>query len=1045
MDKPLPFLIERNGNLDLNDEVIKILEKSINPRLLLFYGQTRQGKSTTLNQLIRGNVETWKYMNKSPFLSQTSQQSLTIGCDIYGPIKSSEINRRHQINRKIKEDFDIFFCDTEGLFSLNGQSSTLIPGILTLLQVCTFSVIMINNVADTNTVDQIASEIQFTKILQQINKDIKSPLVSIYISGYQVDIEKLDDFDDCISEYNNNRDQTSDLILSKVNEKYPNLNITKKDYRVIPGGPYEKNNNKEPDHDDLKAKLYWHSIKEIIKEFNKFANETESYSADKLISMIKVVFGIFKEFKELPKDPNLTNVLKKYLVDNFNKYSLKQFEKINEEIEKDLKNNYGFYYKILLDDNAALEKLNNCIEKNMYEIYTILIPEKIKNFFENAKLKIRNSIELQFEAEFANKCKEILSANYINELIADIKNVINKANFREDIDMNIINNYKKIWEIIDKKYENLFIYFKSKKPKSIEILKNNFNNSLEKIINDLILAKKEWKIYFEEIKETIKQEINNQYLQVFRKIKYQEDFDKLIKTSDQLSKELIDKYNQKYFKNLSEEKKSDSINWIKKVCDSEYNKLKEDNKIKPIWGNINKNIKTRIKEKIINYINNIFQGKKFRNEVDPNLGRNDVIIKEIPKELINSPEITKNKQKELISYLNNEVNNGVILFNKKREELPLLEKVIINTEKLCNEIADKKIKELLSKFYYQEDKLHFNADNFYSLFKKNEKIISLVPPENKELNDLINEISKKKAYEYNNILIPKLPSWNKIKENIKFQLQDVCNNFYREIMGNKTFKEDIKYDIKNLDNKINSLNLFNNIMQNKHNEIKELIYNMKENIKAKIENDSNKLSKWSDQRKSLIQEGYTIMLNKSDFNLGTKDINEIKKILIKEVENTPRFFDAIKNESQKKEIMKELEKKAEEIGKKYLMKKAEEEKVFRELNEKNKKKAEELQKHFENNLNKVSQENNNLKRQIEELIRKQTPPPPPPPPQVNYFRATPYTGVSIVDGLAAIGEPRSYDYRAQIAARNGIGGYVGSPAQNLHMLSLLKQGRLIKP
>ena len=1045
MDKPLPFLIERNGNLDLNDEVIKILEKSINPRLLLFYGQTRQGKSTTLNQLIRGNVETWKYTNKSPFLSQTSQQSLTIGCDIYGPIKSSEINRRHQINRKIKEDFDIFFCDTEGLFSLNGQSSTLIPGILTLLQVCTFSVIMINNVADTNTVDQIASEIQFTKILQQINKDIKSPLVSIYISGYQVDIEKLDDFDDCISEYNINRDQTSDLILSKVNEKYPNLNITKKDYRVIPGGPYEKNNNKEPDHDDLKAKLYWHSIKEIILEFNKFANETESYSADKLISMIKVVFGIFKEFKELPKDPNLTNVLKKYLVDNFNKYSLKQFEKINEEIEKDLKNNYGFYYKILLDDNAALEKLNNCIEKNMYEIYTILIPEKIKNFFENAKLKIRNSIELQFEAEFANKCKEILSANYINELIADIKNVINKANFREDIDMNIINNYKKIWEIIDKKYENLFIYFKSKKPKSIEILKNNFNNSLEKIINDLILAKKEWKIYFEEIKETIKQEINNQYLQVFRKIKYQEDFDKLIKTSDQLSKELIDKYNQKYFKNLSEEKKSDSINWIKKVCDSEYNKLKEDNKIKPIWGNINKNIKTRIKEKIINYINNIFQGKKFRNEVDPNLGRNDVIIKEIPKELINSPEITKNKQKELISYLNNEVNNGVILFNKKREELPLLEKVIINTEKLCNEIADKKIKELLSKFYYQEDKLHFNADNFYSLFKKNEKIISLVPPENKELNDLINEISKKKAYEYNNILIPKLPSWNKIKENIKFQLQNVCNNFYREIMGNKTFKEDIKYDIKNLDNKINSLNLFNNIMQNKHNEIKELIYNMKENIKAKIENDSNKLSKWSDQRKSLIQEGYTIMLNKSDFNLGTKDINEIKKILIKEVENTPRFFDAIKNESQKKEIMKELEKKAEEIGKKYLMKKAEEEKVFRELNEKNKKQTEELQKHFENNLNKVSQENNNLKRQIEELIRKQTPPPPPPPPQVNYFRATPYTGVSIVDGLAAIGEPRSYDYRAQIAARNGIGGYVGSPAQNLHMLSLLKQGRLIKP
>ena len=185
------------------------------------------------------------------------------------------------------------------------------------------------------------------------------------------------------------------------------------------------------------------------------------------------------------------------------------------------------------------------------------------------------------------------------------------------------------------------------------------------------------------------------------------------------------------------------------------------------------------------------------------------------------------------------------------------------------------------------------------------------------------------------------------------------------------------------------------------------------------------------------------MLNKSDFNLGTKDINEIKKILIKEVNNTPRFFDAVKNESQKNEIIKELENKAEEIGKKYLIKKEEEEKLFKDIDEKNKKQNEKLRQHFEKNLNKISQENNELKIQLERM--KRTPPPPPPPPQVNYFRATPYTGVSIVDGLAAIGEVRTYDYRAQIAAKNGIGGYIGSPEQNTYMLTLLKQGKLIKP
>ena len=471
----------------------------------------------------------------------------------------------------------------------------------------------------------------------------------------------------------------------------------------------------------------------------------------------------------------------------------------------------------------------------MLDVYNTLIPEKIKNFLGNAKLKLRNSIELQFEEEFANKCKEILSVNYINGLIIDIKNAIDKANFREDIDMNVINSYKNIWEMMDKKYENLFIYFKWKKPESIEILKNNFNNLLEKINNDLISAKKEWKLYFEEIKGTIKQEINNQYLQTFQKIKYQEDFNQFTKTTDQFSKELIDKYNKKYFKNLSEDKKSDAINWIKIICYTEYNKLKEYNKIKPIWRNRNKNIKTRIKEKIINYINNIFQGKKFRNEVDPNLGTNDIIMEEIPKELIQSPEISKNKQQELIYYLNNEVNNGLILFNKKREKLPLLENVILNTKKLCNEITDKKIRELMSKFYYAEDKIQFKADNFYSLFEENEKIISTVPPDNKELNDLINEISREKVNEYNKILEPKLPSWNKIKKNIKVLLEDVCNDFYKEIMANKEYKEDIKYDIKNLDNKINSLNLFNNIMQHKHNEIREVIDNVKKNIEEKIE------------------------------------------------------------------------------------------------------------------------------------------------------------------------------------------------------------------
>ena len=475
MEKPLPFIIEKQGELEINEDVLKVIEKSYNPRLLLFYGTTRQGKSTTLNQIIRGNIDTWTFINKSPFLSKTSPKSLTMGCDIYGPIKLSEILRRHKINKNIKEDFDIFFCDTEGLFSLNGQSRILIPGILTLLQICIFSVIMTNTVPDTKTVEQIASEIQFTKILQQINKELKSSMVAIYISSFQIDIAEINDYDVCLNEYQNAREESFDLVYDTMKKDYPQLNIRKEDFIIIPGGPYKHNYNKEPDHDDLEAKLYWHSINDIVLQFFNYAKVTKSINANKVISLIKVVFELFKDFKELPKDPNLTNVLLKYLVDIFNKYSIKQFQKINEEIINDLKNNYEEYYKMLYDDEIAKIILKTCIEENMIEIYKSLIPDKMNNFFDNAILKLRNSIETQFEKEFEINCKQILSVDFINNYIIDIRNEINKANFKEDINMNIINTYKNVWNLVEKKYEKLFIYFKSKKPKNIDILKNNFN------------------------------------------------------------------------------------------------------------------------------------------------------------------------------------------------------------------------------------------------------------------------------------------------------------------------------------------------------------------------------------------------------------------------------------------------------------------------------------------------------------------------------------------------------------------------------------------
>lgn len=67
-----------------------------------------------------------------------------------------------------------------------------------------------------------------------------------------------------------------------------------------------------------------------------------------------------------------------------------------------------------------------------------------------------------------------------------------------------------------------------------------------------------------------------------------------------------------------------------------------------------------------------------------------------------------------------------------------------------------------------------------------------------------------------------------------------------------------------------------------------------------------------------------------------------------------------------------------------------------------------------------------------------------PTPSNKYYAK--YTGKSgsIVDALRAIGADSSFNNRRAIAKANGIKGYIGTASQNIKMLNLLKQGKLIK-
>lgn len=62
-----------------------------------------------------------------------------------------------------------------------------------------------------------------------------------------------------------------------------------------------------------------------------------------------------------------------------------------------------------------------------------------------------------------------------------------------------------------------------------------------------------------------------------------------------------------------------------------------------------------------------------------------------------------------------------------------------------------------------------------------------------------------------------------------------------------------------------------------------------------------------------------------------------------------------------------------------------------------------------------------------------------------YFPKCSADCTSIVDALKAIKANSSFSYRKKIAAANSIADYTGKPKENIKLLTLLRQGKLVKP
>lgn len=154
-----------------------------------------------------------------------------------------------------------------------------------------------------------------------------------------------------------------------------------KDFDVIPGGPYDNNCNKEPDHEDINAQLYWWSINLLMEKL--FYIPRRKINSKEIINMIKFLFEIFQGVESLNDDYifNLEEFLKEYLTQKFENYSKKKFDEKLDKIKNDIKTNFIEYLGIINDSEKAKKSLNECFDQNI-ELYKRLIKDKVESFID---------------------------------------------------------------------------------------------------------------------------------------------------------------------------------------------------------------------------------------------------------------------------------------------------------------------------------------------------------------------------------------------------------------------------------------------------------------------------------------------------------------------------------------------------------------------------------------------------------------------------------------------------------------------------------------
>ena len=588
----IALLDQESKKAFLNEDALNAIKNAKNPHILLINGTTRHGKSTTLNQLIRGYKRPHKYKLTKPFRAGRSDEPITRGCSIYGPIKLRTFLDNCGVLDKCNEvpqddDTDIFLADTEGFKSLDNITSAFIPAILTMIQCSTLCVFLTKGLPDQSHVGDIKKHALLSNYMERF-LHVKSPQPLFFVTDFKLENEGTDNNNendvnnDNQNEEEDDDDDDDDEQISRQ-EIIDSLNRVRQEFKIsvkqkiqeniesddslerfkmfdnldvdISGPFYSEQRDIRSDSPYLE--VYWNSLQDIAIEFSKAIQRRGKEDGEQLCNMIKALFDAFNTNSTIPdNETELDEIIKSIIQNIFNEQIKARYNSVVHKMEGDI-----ILCKDILSRQINTEELlEENIDPATLEMYCKVIEDAMNAILASYALELNEVADSQIK-KYINQFSVLLDDDHFPTFCTKIIDDVRKCQFKEDVKkpskFDILGIYNQIVKS-DKNIETVVDYLKQYQESTYQNYEDLFINKVNLRIKDEFdklpqweaVKNKQFNMIYKDLIPIVKKDnsdVKTTYLDKHLRI-LQKDFPNLSYTR---KNEFISMYNEIYYSILN--------------------------------------------------------------------------------------------------------------------------------------------------------------------------------------------------------------------------------------------------------------------------------------------------------------------------------------------------------------------------------------------------------------------------------------------------------------------------------------------------------------